>query len=82
MIITTLTDNKNRTVGDIRSTLSKCGGMLGNSGCVSYMFDNKGLLVVEKTLDMDEDTITEYAIEAGAVDIVSRMTCSRFLPTP
>ena len=70
LIISTLTDNKNRTVGDIRSTLSKCGGMLGNSGCVSYMFDNKGLLVVEKTLQLSEDLITEYAIEAGADDIV------------
>ena len=70
LIISTLTDNKNRTVGDIRSTLSKCGGMLGNSGCVSYMFDNKGLLVVEKTLQLSEDVITEYAIEAGADDIV------------
>ena len=71
LIINTLTDNKNRTVGDVRSTLSKCGGMLGITGCVSYMFDNKGLLVVEKTLEMDEDTITEYAIEAGADDIVT-----------
>ena len=70
LVISTLTDNKNRTVGDIRSTLSKCGGMLGNSGCVSYMFDNKGLLVVEKTLQLSEDLITEYAIEAGADDIV------------
>lgn len=70
LIINTLTDNKNRTVGDVRSTLSKCGGMLGNTGCVSYMFDNKGLLVVERTLEMDEDKITEYAIEAGADDIV------------
>ena len=70
LIISTLTDNKNRTVGDIRSTLSKCGGMLGNSGCVSYMFDNKGLLVVEKTLQLSEELITEYAIEAGADDIV------------
>lgn len=71
LIITTLTDNKNRTVGDIRSILSKCGGMLGNSGCVSYMFDNKGILVVEKTLDLSEDSITEFAIEAGADDIVT-----------
>lgn len=70
LIINTLTDNKNRTAGDVRSTLSKGGGELGNSGCVSYMFDNKGLLVVERTVELDEDTITEYAIEAGADDIV------------
>ena len=70
LIINTLTDNKNRTAGDVRSTLSKCGGELGNSGCVSYMFTNRGLLVVERTVDLDEDTITEYAIDAGADDVV------------
>ena len=70
LIISTLTDNKNRTAGDVRSTLSKCGGELGNTGCVSYMFSNKGYLVVERTVDLDEDTITEYAIEAGADDVV------------
>ncbi len=69
LIINTLTDNKNRTAGDVRSTLSKCGGELGNSGCVSYMFTNRGLLVVERTVDLDEDTITEYAIDAGADDV-------------
>ena len=70
LIINTLTDNKNRTAGDVRSTLSKFGGELGNTGCVSYMFSNKGLLVVERTLELDEDTITEYAIDAGADDVV------------
>lgn len=70
LIINTLTDNKNRTAGDVRSTLSKGGGELGSTGCVSYMFDNKGLLVVERTIDLDEDTVTEYAIDAGADDIV------------
>ena len=71
LIINTLTDNKNRTAGDVRSTLSICGGELGNTGCVSYMFDNKGLLVIERSLDLDEDTITEFAIEAGADDVVT-----------
>ena len=71
LIINTLTDNKNRTAGDVRSTLSKCGGELGSTGCVSYMFSNKGLLVIERTLDLDEDTVTEYAIEAGADDVVT-----------
>ena len=71
LILSTLTDNKNRTAGDVRSTLSKCGGELGNTGCVSYMFSNKGYLVVERTVDLDEDTITEYAIEAGADDVVT-----------
>lgn len=71
LIISTLTDNKNRTAGDVRSTLAKCGGEMGNTGCVSYMFSNKGLLVVERTLELDEDTMTEYAIEAGADDVVT-----------
>ena len=71
LIISTLTDNKNRTAGDVRSTLSKCGGELGSTGCVSYMFTSKGLLVIERTLELDEDTITEYAIDAGADDVVT-----------
>lgn len=71
VIITTLTDNNNRTAGDIRSTMSKCGGQMGNTGCVSYMFDQKGYIVVERSLSLDEDTITEYAIEGGADDIVT-----------
>ena len=71
LIINTLPDNKNRTAGDVRSTLAKCGGEMGNTGCVSYMFSNKGLLVVERTLELDEDTMTEYAIEAGADDVVT-----------
>ena len=69
LIINTLTDNKNRTAGDVRSTLAKHGGEMGNTGCVSYMFSNKGLIVVERTLDLDEDTVTEYAIDAGADDV-------------
>ena len=59
-----------KAAGDVRSTLSKCGGELGSTGCVSYMFSNKGLLVIERTLELDEDTITEYAIDAGADDVV------------
>ena len=69
LIINTLTDNKNRTAGDVSSTLSKCCGELGKSGSVSYMFTTRGLLVVERTVDLDEDTITEYAIDAGADDV-------------
>ena len=52
--------------------MSKHGGSLGNTGCVSYMFDTKGLIVVERTPDLDEDTVTEYAIEAGAEDVVTQ----------
>lgn len=71
VIVETLTDNKNRTVGDVRHCFDKYGGGLGNNGCVSFMFDNKGLIVVEKADGIDEDYLTELAIEAGADDIVS-----------
>ena len=82
LIINTLTDNKNRTAGDVRSTLSKGGGELGSTGCVSYMFDNKGLLVVERTIDLDEETVTEYAIDAGADDIVVQDDAYEIYTTP
>ena len=71
VIIVTLTDNINRTAGDVRSILSKHGGQLGQTGCVSYNFDNKGYIVVERTVELDEDTITEIALEAGADDVVA-----------
>ena len=71
VIITTLTDNNNRTAGDVRAIMTKHGGSLGNTGCVSYMFENKGLIVVERTPSLDEDTVTEYAIDAGADDVVT-----------
>lgn len=63
-----LTDNKNRTVADIRHILSKYGGNLGASGCVAWMFDKRGVVTVE--LDATgEDTLMEIALEAGAEDI-------------
>lgn len=71
VIVTTLTDNINRTASDVRAIMSKCGGSLGMTGCVSYMFDNKGLIVVERTPSLDEDTVTEYAIDAGADDVAT-----------
>ncbi len=71
VIIKTLTDNVNRTASDVRSTMSKCGGQMGNTGCVSYMFDNKGVIVIERTVALDEDTMMEYCIEAEAEDYVT-----------
>ena len=68
VIITTLTDNVNRTAGDVSSTMSKCGGQMGKPGCVSYMFDEKGYLAVERTPALDDDTMMEYCLEAGADD--------------
>jgi len=68
ILIESLTDNKKRAVADIRHILSKSGGNLGANGCVSYMFDQKGYLVVEKA-SVDEDAVMEVALEAGAEDM-------------
>lgn len=71
VIIKTLTDNVNRTAGDIRSSMSKNGGQMGNNGCVSYMFDSKGVIIIERTAKLDEDTVMEYCLEAEADDCVT-----------
>lgn len=68
VIINTLTDNVNRTAGDVRAAMARCGGQMGNAGCVSYMFDKKGYIAVERTPDLDEDTMMEYCLDAGADD--------------
>ena len=71
-IIKTLTDNNNRTAGDVRAIMSKHGGSLGTTGSVSYMFDEKGVIVLERTPDLTEEQVTDYAIEAGADDVVTQ----------
>ena len=71
VIVEALTDNKNRTTSAVRSTFDKYGGSLGAPGCVSYMFSRKGIILIEKTDDIDEDTLLEAALEAGADDMVS-----------
>lgn len=70
VIINCLTDNNNRTAGDVRSAMSKCGGNMGNTGCVSYNFDQKGVIIIERTLELDEDTMMEHVLEAGADDLL------------
>ena len=82
VIIKTLTDNVNRTAGDIRSTMSKCGGQMGNTGCVSYMFDNKGVIVIERTVALDEDTMMEYCLEAEAEDYTAEDDVFEITTTP
>jgi YebC/PmpR family DNA-binding regulatory protein len=64
-----LTDNKNRTVGEVRHVLTKHGGNLGASGCVAYLFEKKGLLAFERQ-GTDGDALMEAALEAGADDVV------------
>ena len=70
VIMDILTDNRNRTVSELRFMLSKSGGSLGESGCVAWMFRKRGMLTVEKQA-ADEDRLIELALEAGAEDIVS-----------
>lgn len=68
ILIESLTDNKNRAVADIRHILNKCGGNMGENGCVAWMFDKKGYFAVEKNT-VDEDTLMEIALDAGAEDV-------------
>ncbi|RLA86668.1 MAG: YebC/PmpR family DNA-binding transcriptional regulator [Deltaproteobacteria bacterium] len=68
VLIEAMTDNRNRTIAEIRRIFSRCNGNLGESGCVSWMFEKKGLIVVEKG-KVEEDTLMEVALEAGAEDI-------------
>jgi len=68
LLVESLTDNKNRAVADIRHIFSKAGGNLGATGCVSYLFEKKGYIVVEKA-SSDEETIMEAALEAEAEDM-------------
>ena len=67
VIVETLTDNKNRTAGDIRHYFDKFGGNLGTTGCVSFMFSEKGIVIVENT-GLDEDKVMEDIFDCGASD--------------
>ena len=69
VIVETLTDNKNHTAANVRAAFSKGNGNMGTSGCVSFLFDKKGQIVIEReATDMDEDELMMMAIEAGADD--------------
>ena len=73
VIVETATDSRNRTASDVRHFFDKYGGNLGATGCVSYMFDDKGVIVLsrEDNEDADEDALMEAALEAGAEDFSS-----------
>ncbi len=79
VVVETLTDNKNRTAGDLRHFFDKNGGNLGQNGCVSFMFDRKGVIVVEKADGIDEDTLMMDALEAGADDFNVEDECYEIL---
>jgi len=72
VIVEAATDNKNRTAADVRHVFDKAGGNLGTTGCVSYMFNKKGMIVIDKsTTNMDEDELMMLALDAGAEDFNS-----------
>ncbi len=70
IIVDALTDNKNRTAGDVRHLFDKFGGAMGTTGCVSFMFKRKGVIAISKE-DIEEDELMLYALDAGAEDINS-----------
>lgn len=79
-----LTDNRNRTAGEVRHVLSKAGGNLGESGCVSWMFEQKGLIAIEQNTasPVDEDELMMQALEAGAEDIQLEEDVFKILTAP
>lgn len=68
VIVKTLTDNKNRSAGNVRAAFTKQGGNMGSTGCVSFMFQTKGQIIIERQDGMDEDEIMMMALDAGAED--------------
>jgi YebC/PmpR family DNA-binding regulatory protein len=81
VLVDCMTDNKNRTVADIRHAFSKSGGNLGESGCVSWMFDKKGSILVDKEV-MGEEELMDKALEAGAEDVVEEDNVYQVITTP
>ncbi|MCK9478864.1 MAG: YebC/PmpR family DNA-binding transcriptional regulator [Firmicutes bacterium] len=72
VIVETLTDNRNRTAADIRHFFDKFGGNLGTSGCVMYMFDQKGVLIIEKNAKTSEEKLIDDALTVGADDVITQ----------
>ncbi len=68
ILVSVLTDNRNRTVAEIRNAFGKNGGHLGESGCVNYLFNHRGVILVERDA-ADEECLMEMALEAGALDV-------------
>ena len=81
LMVETLTDNKNRTVSDVRHLITKYGGSLGEPGCVAWMFDKKGVIVFDRQ-GVKEDELLEAALECGAEDLQSDETQFEVLTDP
>ena len=82
VIVEALTDNRNRTGGDVRHYFDKYGASLGQTGCVSYLFTDKGVVIVSKTDGVDEDKLMEDALEAGAEDFIADGEIFEIYTTP
>ena len=82
VIVETLTDNRNRTAGDLRHYFDKYGGNLGQTGSVGFMFDRKGQIVIAKKDSIDEDTLMMDALDAGAEDFSAEAECYEVTASP
>ena len=83
VIVEASTDNKNRTAADVRHVFDKAGGNLGTSGCVSYMFNKKGVIVIDKTkTDLSEDELMLLALDNGAEDFNVEEECYEIITEP
>ena len=83
IIVDTLTDNKNRTAANVKHAFSKGEGNIGTPGCVSYMFDKKGQIIIDRNeVDMDADELMMMALDAGAEDFVDEEDSYTILTTP
>ncbi len=81
VIVEAMTDNRNRTVSEVRHYFDKFGGNLGATGCVSWMFEQKGVIVIARE-DLDEDTVMMHALEAGAQDFSAEEEVFEIYTTP
>ena len=83
IIVKCLTDNKNRTAANVRNAFTKGHGSIGTQGCVSYMFDEKGQIIIAKEeCDMDADDLMMMALDAGAEDFSEEEDCFEVLTAP
>ena len=82
VIVDVLTDNKNRTTAAMKHAFDKYGGNLGVPGCVSYMFERKGIILIEKTDSVDEDALMEAALDSGADDMITHEDSFEVQTTP
>ena len=83
IIVNALTDNKNRTASNVRNAFTKGGGNVGTTGCVSYMFDEKGQIIIDKEeCSMDADDLMMIALDAGADDFVEEEDSFEILTAP